>query len=718
MRGDSIAERRQSGCPQGPGISLTWQGGSLVSFFVSRTQTNRKLAILTPSLGEDVLLLKSFSGSEQMGRLFHFEVELRSEDHELKFEDVVGEKACVRLDLPTGETRFFHGHVSRFVQMSPRATLACYQATIVPWLWFLTRRADCRIFQGMTVPDILKKVFEGAGFNDFELSLNGTYRTWDFCVQYRETDFNFVSRLMEQEGIYYFFKHEEEKHTLVLADASSAHSPFPGFDTILYRPEGQMASELGDITEWMAEKKVQPGAYAMNDFNCGKPATSLLVKKTISRQHSHSEFEIYDYPGEYTSSGEGDVYAKVRIEELQAQHEVLSGKCRAAGLSPGCTFKLDEHPRDDQNREYLVTAVQYEGRGDDYETTRMNGEGGFFACNFTAIPAAEQFRPPRITPKPVIQGPQTAIVTGPGGEEIHTDANAQVKVQFHWDREGKHDQNSSCWVRVSQLWAGSAWGGIHIPRIGQEVIVEFLEGDPDRPIITGRVYNGQAAPPYELPAKKTQSGIKSDSTIGGGGSNEMRFEDKKGEEQIYIHAQKDKKVMVENDRNEEVGHNETIKIGNDRGEEVGNDEAIKIGNNRSEDVSKNETISIGENRSTSVGNDEELSVGNNRKISVGKDESLSVTGNRTKSVSKDETISVTGARQETVGKNNNVTVKTRYLLDVGDEILIQTGDASILMKKNGDIQIKGKNLTLEGSGKINIKASSDLVMKGSKIGEN
>jgi type VI secretion system secreted protein VgrG len=695
---------------------------------MSLTQAHRFIAVHTP-LGDDALIVRSASCTEQISSLFQLELDLISSDGEIEFEQLIGESCTLRVDVAKDQTRFFNGIINRFVQTKNDGSYAHYRATVVPWLWLLTRTSDCRIFQKKSVPDIIEEVFKGHGLDSYRLALSGSYQPWDYCVQYRETDFNFVSRLMEQEGIYYFFEHEDGKHKLVLADSSSAHETYSGYETIIYRPPSDTQPlDRECVTDWVVEKELKTGAYALNDFNFETPKASLLAKSVIQRPHAAADFEVYDFPGEYEAHGDGETLAKVRIEELQSTYETLHAQASARGVCPGYLFTLQDHPRENQNREYLITGMSCQMEAGDFESGAASQEDEHFSCSFTCIDSQTPYRPARTTPKPLIQGPQTAMVVGPGGEEIHTDEHGRVIVQFPWDRYGKGNENSSCWVRVSQIWAGKSWGSIHIPRIGQEVIVEFLEGDPDRPIITGRVYNGEARAPYPLPADKTQSGIKSRSSKGGGDDNfnELRFEDKKGAEEIYIQAEKDKKVLVKNDRTEEVKHDESITIGHDRGETVGNDETISIGNNRSEDVTKNETISIGEKRSTTVGKDDELSVGDNhtitvdkkQNISVGKDQTIEVTENRKKTVGKNEQVTISGDRQEDVAKNSKIKVGKALAIEAGDEISLITGDASITMKKDGTIQLKGKDITLEGSGKINIKASSDITMKGSKVTQN
>lgn len=627
-------------------------------------KTTGSLGIKTP-LGPETLLLLKMTGTEHLGRMFNYELDLLSKNNEIKFEDIIGQSVTVTLKLPDGSSRYFNGLVNSFSQVGSHLNYVHYRASLKPWLWFLTRTADCRIFQEMTVPDIIKKVFRDLGFTDFEDKLSGSYRNWVYCVQYRETDFNFVSRLMEQEGIYYYFKHQDGKHVMVLSDAVSSHEAFAGYDTIPYFPPQQdVHRERDHIHDWVITKEAQPGVVALNDYDFEKPKASLQASSSIVREHSIADYEIYDYPGEYTVHGDGDNYVQTRIQELQAQYEKIRGEGNARGLGVGNLFKLTQFDRADQNREYLIESASYELNSEGYESSGSSATEETYKVVFACIDSQNHYRAMRTTPKPVVQGPQTAVVVGPSSEEIYTDKYGRVKVQFHWDRYGKLDENSSCWVRVSQVWAGKRWGGIHIPRIGQEVIVDFLEGDPDQPIITGRVYNADNMPPYGLPANKTQSGIQSRSSKNGtpANFNEIRFEDKKGSEQVYIHAEKNQDNVVEND--------ETTEVGRDRTEHVGHDETITIDNNRTEKVGKNETITIGKNRNEKVGDNETIDIGKNMTV--------------------------------TVGKNT--------LLDSGDSITLQTGQASIVMKKNGNIQISGS--------KILIKGSSNITLSAPKISEN
>jgi len=645
------------------------------------------------------LVVRSMSGDEALGGLFTYTLELLSHDFELQFDQVVGQPVTVALDLPE-EKRFFNGYITEFHYLGQTDRYARYQAILRPWLWFLTRTSDCKIFQEKTVPDIIKDVFRENGMSDFADRLNGSYRRWEYCVQYGETDFNFVSRLMEQEGIYYFFEHQQDKHVLVLADNMSAHNPFPQYETVPYftSSPGMSVQERDHLQYWAVTQNIQPEHYATQDFDFKHPGKNLLVKLMRPGKHAYpiENSEIYDYPGEYTESAAGENYVDIRLQELRSQSERVNagGPCR--GMSAGCRFKLEDYPREDQNKEYLVLSVSHQINDSSYISSSRGGAEELYDCQIEVMDIGTTYRQVRSTPKPVIQGPQTAIVVGPDNEEIFTDEFSRVKVQFHWDRYGLRDENSSCWVRVSQLWAGTKWGGIHIPRIGQEVIVSFMEGDPDKPVITGRVYNADCMPPYTLEQSKTQSGIKSRSSKGGGQDNfnEIRMEDKTGEEELHIQAEKDENILVKNNKGEKVGNDETISIGNDREETVGHDENLGVSNNRSRNVGANESITIGVDQSIQVKKNQSVAVDKNRALVIGKD--LSVT-------TGDDEIRKTGKK---------------LVIDAGDSILIKCGAASISLKKNGDIKIDGKSLVLKASAKINVKASGTVTIKGSKILEN
>ena len=628
------------------------------------TQQFRSIAVNTV-LGEDVLLLQRFVGQESLGRLFEFQLDVLSLDANIELDSLLGTNATVRYEQPKGGTRCFNGFVSEFRYVGERGNYAAYEMMLRPWLWFLTRTADCRIFQQKTVPDIIQDLFREHGFTDYEDRLVEDYIEWEYCVQYRETDFNFVSRLMEQEGIYYFVKHENGRHLLILADGYGAHDSYPNYEEIRCSPSDR-AIHTEHISQLDVRKQVLPGIVALNDFNFEKPKADLKAKGPKPRSHSHADFEIYDYPGEYDEQGDGDIYARKRIEELHTEYEVSSGRGNAAGLSVGYLFELTDHPRQLQNREHLVTDATYELWSEEFET----GAGGVgageqqFLVSFSSINAQEQFRTARISPKPIISGPQTATVVGKSGEEIWTDEYGRVKVQFHWDRYGKKDENSSCWIRVAQAWAGKQWGAIYLPRIGQEVIVEFLEGDPDRPIITGRVYNADAMPPYNLPGEKTKSTLKSSSSKGGGGFNELRFEDKKGEEQIFIHGER----------------NQDVRIKNDNFEWIGNDRHLIVKDDRFENIEKNTHLKIGEDQREQVDGDKHQKV----------------QGDHNQKVQGTLSIAVDGDIQEKAGNKHALKAGTEIHLKAGRKVVIEAG-AQLTLKVGGNfIDISPAGLVLKG----------------------
>lgn len=698
------------------------------------TQSRRPIAIQT-GLGADALLLTRFNLREQISRPFEIEADLAAIDPKADFNKVVGHQATIRMELGGKGTRYFNGYVSRLVQLGNQGQFARYRATIVPWLWFLTRTSDCRVFQRMSVLDIAEEVFGKHRFGSefYDLQTSGRYSKRRYCVQYRETDFNFVNRLLESEGIYYWFSHARNRHRLVLGDRIGASKPAPGFESLDYH-EVEQGPVTGRevVTDWTVEKEVQPVNYDLKDFDFKKPSHPLKGKHEIPQEHGMARFAQYDYPGEYFEPGEANHYAQVRLEELQSRHEIVRGTTTAMGLCAGGVFELKAHPQVSQNRKYLITELRLTADAGEFASSG-SGEP-FFTSSLEAIPAEIPFRPGRVTPKPVIQGVQTATVVGPPGEEIHTDEHARVKVQFHWDRYGKKDAESSCFVRVSQPWAGKGWGSQATPRIGQEVIVEFIEGDPDRPIIIGRVYNGENKPPYGKAG--VVSGLKSQ-THKGAGFNEMSMDDTAGAEEIKIHGQYDMNTVVEHDQTTTVHNNRTDKIDVDDSETVGNNQSLHVVSNRTKNVDVDQTVTIGANQTETVGGNETLSVGGHRTRNVAKNESINVGLMRSHTVGVNESITVGIAQEVTVGgyqsvtvgamqtvsvgmdqsntiggaqtndvskdrttsvgKNDSLKVAKKLTIDAGDEILIKTGGASIHMKKNGDIVIKGKNIKVKGT---------------------
>ncbi|MCP4117536.1 MAG: type VI secretion system tip protein VgrG [Desulfobacteraceae bacterium] len=710
------------------------------------TQENRFFAVNTP-LGPDELLLTGFNGREGISELFSFELRMISERHDIVFKDIIGKNVSVSIMLADGSKRYLNGLISSFSQsggdrVGSETQFSSYTATIMPWFWLLTRTADSRIFQKLSVPDIVEKIFAEYGFTDHSLRLQGSYEPREYTVQYRETDFNFIARLLEEEGIFYFFEHEEKKHTMVLADSPTEHSPCPNRDFARYLVTD--GSEEGEdvLTRIEAMKEIRAGRYTLKDFNFQVPNTDLKVTTDSKYQVGPEEREIYDYPGVYANRGQGDRLTTIRIEEEEARITTITGNGSCRHFASGFRFTLQEYFRDDMNdKDYVLTRVEH--HADQKESYRSGtAADSSYANRFECIPFEVPFRPPRSTPRPVVKGVQTAIVVGPAGEEIHTDEFGRVKVQFHWDREGKNDENSSCWIRVSQVWAGASWGAMYIPRIGHEVIVEFIEGNPDRPIITGRVYHGNNTPPYPLPANKTRSTIKSNSTIGGGGSNEFRFEDKKGDEEIYLHGQKDWNIIIENNKTQSVGVDESLSVGHDRTKTVGNDQketigvnkTIQVGTNHSETVGSNMTQTVGVNKTETIGAAKALTIGAAyqvtvgaamnetvgaakaeeigaaKSVNIGADSSENIAQDKSVSAGKD--ISMTSGKKTTLKSGDDFSIggDKKGVIEIKDQLTIKVGKASITMKKNGDITIKGKN--------INTKGSGNVIIKGKKILEN
>jgi type VI secretion system secreted protein VgrG len=666
-------------------------------------QRNRAAAIATP-LGEDVLVLRSLHGREELARLSGFDLELLSEDASIKFDDIIGKNVTIRLNLIGGAVRYWNGFVSQFSQMAPMNRYPRYRAVVVPWLWFLTRSADCKISQKKTVPQIIEDVFKKHGCDDYQLKLTGSYEPREYCVQYRESAFDYVSRLMEEEGIYYFFTHENGKHTLVLADAPSTHKPFAGYAEIGFRPPDPTSKSGEHIREWTINKEVLSGKYAHTDYNFEMPRTDLEARSEIPRDHAKSNLEKFDYPGEYQKYSLGNRYARVRIEEIQATHEMLLGQADARGICVGYRFKLEDHPRQDQNREYVVSSTTVNIQEDVFEAMAAAGVGQqVFQCSFTAMDATTQFRPARTTPRPIVKGPQTAVVVGPKGEEIYTDKYGRVKVHFHWDRYDKQDENSSCWIRVAHSWAGKRWGAIHIPRLGQEVVVDFLEGDPDQPLITGSVYNDEQKVPYDLPGEMTKSTLKSNSTKGGVGFNEIRLEDKKDQEQIFIHAERNLDVRVKNDAMERVIHDRHLIVGaekdgkksGDQNEMVYRDKHLKVHRNQVEHIGGDIQLFVG-GVDDGKGNQDVVLKGTKKEL-IEKDDHRHVKGKRNEKVDGDQSLTVGGKQQEKVATSHALDAGQEIHLKAGMKVIIEAGMQLTLKGPGGFVDIGPAGVTIQGT---------------------
>jgi type VI secretion system secreted protein VgrG len=634
-------------------------------------------------LGDRVLLLRAMSGQEELGRLPEFQLDFVSARGDIKPKDILGKNVSWLVRLGSGEARYFNGFVTRFADAGEGAVAGFeqemkhaffYRASVHPWLWFLTRASNCRIFQKMSVLEIADKVFAGYPFADVKkVQLRSDYPKRDYNVQYRETDFNFVCRLFEQEGLYFSFEYDNGRNTLVLMDSYGAHKTVPAL-TVPFHQESTGPTPEDHLTAWSVHREIQPGKYTIDDFNYLKPQDRMTGEgvPTAPKDHDLAEFEIYDFPGEYALPAEGTQYARTRIEELHARYEQFSGGGNVRLMAPGRLVKLQDHPRTPYNADYLVTSVSYTASVGEYAS---GGADGQFKCGVAAIAAATPFRPARITPKPVIQGPQTAIVVGKSGEEIHTDDEGlgRIKVQFHWDRYSKTDENSSCWVRVAQPLAGNGWGFLALPRIGHEVVVEFLEGDPDHPIVTGSVYNQVTKPPYALPTEKTRSGLKTHSSKGGSSSNfnELRFEDKLGEEDIFIHAEKDKNTRIKHDQLKWIGNEDHLIVKKDAFEKREADHHVSLTGNRNEKIDGTLSLEIGEDVHAKVKTNLEYDVGTEIYLKAG----------------------------------------TTLVLESGTTLTLKVGSNHITLEQSG-ITIDGAQIAMKGKSQIEIDAPLTKINSG------
>jgi type VI secretion system secreted protein VgrG len=655
-------------------------------------QAARPLTVSTP-LGPDQLLMVGFTGREAISQSFLFRLELAAENRtEIAFEQLLGQKITVNLTLPDGSKRYFNGVCSRISQGEQDDTFTTYRAELVPQFWLLTRRAQSRIFQHLTVPDILKKVLTGV---DVSYDIQGTFEPREYCVQYRETDFNFASRLMEEEGIYYFFEHSATGHKMVVANTPQSHLDMPGDSTVIYEVLEGGAREEDRIHAWEKVQELRSGKYTLWDHTFQLPHQHLDASKligdsvqvgTVTHQlkvGDNDKLEIYDYPGAYAQRFDGvdksggdqpSELQKIfkdnqRTVTLRMQQEALPGllirgTSTCGQFVSGYKFTLDRHFN--ANGPYVLTSVDHDGKVSNY---RSDGSEFSYANSFTCIPAALPYRPQRTTPRPSVQGTQTAVVVGPAGEEIYCDKYGRIKVQFHWDRQGKHDENSSCWIRVSTTWAGKGWGSLQIPRIGQEVIVDFLEGDPDRPIVMGSVYNAETMPAGKLPDDRATSGMKSATYPGSKGFNQMFITDTKNKEMITVHAQKDMTTTIE--------HDDTLHIKND--------ETINVDGKHTETIVKDTTITI-------------------------------KTGNYVHDVQTGTAYAhVKGAvqekfedSQETIVKNGiHIASETaHYYLQTATSIQLHVGQSSIWMDSGGQIQIKGMNIVIDGKESVTVKGGN------------
>lgn len=513
------------------------------------SKQQKRIAILTTPLGEDVVLFDQMTVTEGLSECFDISVDALADRDDVDFTPALGRNCNVEVKSYDGLTRNFNGVLVATQWHGLSDGQHSYRLELRPWFWLLQFTTDMRFFQNKTVPDIIKEVFGEAGFSDFDLRVTGSYDPLEYCVQFRESSFNFVSRLMEEYGIYYFFEHSKSKHVMVLADAPSTHKPIPGKGEMPFIPlTGQYGRTQEHLHTWTSERLFRTGKVTFNDYDFEKPNTDLIASKQAAESYQHSKLELYDFPGRYTETGRGETLARIRLEAEQALDHRRSATGEAANVFPGGKIKLVRHPTGAENGEYLVVHASHSVVGSSYRS-KSSAARDTYSGHYVLMKASTQFRAPLHTRKPVVHGIQTAKVVGEQGEEITVDKYGRIKVQFPWDRKKKQ----SCWIRVGRIWSGKQWGDLFHPRHGQEVVVDFLEGDPDRPLIVGAVYNAENVTPYPLPQEKTKGGIKTNSTKGGGGFNELFFEDKKSSELIYMRAEKDLDALIRNQETRTVG---------------------------------------------------------------------------------------------------------------------------------------------------------------------
>ena len=729
-----------------------------------------------PTLGgEPALEPIAIEGDEGLSSLFRYTLTLATPEQpgynerqaaNVAIKQLVGEalSAHIVLDGRPGSGPQ-HRHISglvtrvRFLRLENRRAL--YEAVIEPWLTLGTRTSDYRIFQNQNVLDIAREVLGKYGL-PFDVRATRSYPPREFQVQYGESDYDFVARLLHEWGLYFYFEHEENSHKLVIVDDMASHQPFAhaGYQNIpFHAAEATVREEHCD--GFNACEELQSGRWVTSDFDFKRPKAELQQVSAMPRKTAQNTWERYGWPGDYVVESEGEQLVRTRMEETGSRGERASGSGNLRAVVPGCLLTLERHPHNESNRQYLVTDAHL--RLQDVGDASAQQE---FECrvDFEVIPASKVFRAPAPpVPRPRTTGPQTAIVTGPAGREIWTDEYGRVKLSFHWNRYCTRDENSSCWVRVSSPWAGTNFGGIQIPRIGQEVIVDFENGDPDRPIVTGRVYNADNMPPWELPANATQSGLLTRSSEGAtdANANALRFEDKKGQEQLWLHAERNQDIEVEhdethwvgNDRTKTVDHDETVHVKHDRTETVDHDETITVHNNRTETVDGNETITIHKNRTETVDLDETITVHKNRTETVDLNETISIGMNRTEKVGLNETIdigehrtvTIGGAKMETialakaetiglakaltiglgyqitvgaamntsvalmqteqVGQSKRVDVGNTLTLQAGDRIQLVCGKSSLVMTSDGAVTISGSSFDFTASGPVQISGN-------------
>ena len=718
-----------------------------------RNQEKHRLQITTP-LGPDKLFISALRGVEGMNRLFRFDVQLWSENSNIKPTDIVGKTVSIKYTQESNDIRYFHGMVSRFRAGRTTGELREYHAQVVPDLWKTTQSRDHKIYQKrkQTAMNVVEEVLDAYGITDLETTgVKDKFPEREYCVQYGESAFHFLSRLLEDMGVFYFFRHEKSKHVLVLGTADSTFKDNLTREPKMARGDGEVSLARGwdnnHISAWEHRYQFRAGKWTMTDYEFVKqfPGTTptpsdklLATKNSTLKLAGASDIENFAYPGGYSLKADGTkaVERLTEAEDASYHHVLGSGHCM--NFTPGTTFTLKDHPCESENdQSYLIRAIQHRLQTTppfDYGNDRIPAVG--YQNQFTCVPAKTPFRPRRKTPRPQVAGNQTAVVVGKKGEEIWTDEHGRIQVQFFWDRDGKRDDKGLCWLRCVQPMAGKGWGAFFLPRVGQEVVVTFLDGDPERPLVTGVVYNGEQTTPYKLPGESSRSGIKTMTTKDGSTTtfNELRFDDKKDKEEVYFHAERDFQRIVENNDSLKVGQetkdkgDQTIDIYNNQTLTVGNDgcadgsQEVTVWKNRTTSLKKgDDSLTLDEGDRTvklTKGDLKETVTAGSREVTVKKDDKQTIqSGNRK--------VSVDSGNDELTIKSGNQTIKVsagKSEITAGQEITLKVGANSIKIDNSG-ITIKGTkvditadaNVTIKASMMATVEASANLTLKGGMV---
>jgi len=673
--------------------------------------------------------VESFNVIEETSKPFHIHLSLLSTDADISFDTLIRQPALLSL-YGQGEdvSKQFHGVVSEVRYLGTGKSVSRYQVILVPQFWFLSQRQDCRIFQEMAVPDIIDEVLSKASISDYRLELSSVYLSQDYILQYRESDSVFLQRLMAEYGIWYYFEHTEEMHTMVIVDSNDAiielvsdhnNSSYEG--AIPFKSDSGGTADREHILNLESINRVKTGAVVQRDYNYIYPKIPLEMESAAAL---NDDLISFDYPGRYNNPVTGQKKVTEHVAEYVVDSEQIECTSNVMRLASGYSINIDNHPRTALNRDFTILRVSHNGYNPQAHEKESSGLPTTYDNSFVCIPRDVIYQAPKM-PSPVVDGPQTAVVVGPANEEIYTDKLGRIKVQFHWDRYGENDENAGCWIRLGQTMAGANWGAVCVPRIGHEVIVTFLDGDPDRPLVTGAVYNSLNLPPYSLPEHKTKTTFRTQ-THKGMGFNELSFEDEANQEEVYIRAQKDMSTLVQNNRFRDIINDEFLKVGRHQTNEIKGDHnetidgyktttvnstftetveqdvTVKYNANETQSVSKNVAIDIGENRTTKIIKNDDVDIGSNYNLTVGASRAVDISADDLQTVGGNLTVSVTG--------NNSYKADGATQIVSADKIVFKTGGSQLVMNSDGSIKISGSSIMIEGSDKV--------VIKGGKVAVN